>query len=88
MCKALPRLATALSLALAACGTNTPATSPTSVALEAFKPIAASKRDTCETQKSVAEHNSAYDTLKTGKAVVYAAPCRVDKPTTKPPKTS
>lgn len=36
-------------------------------------------------QRAVAEHNSAYDSLKQGREVVYKAPCDVDKP---PPKTS
>lgn len=30
-------------------------------------------------QRDVAAHNAAYDTLKTGKPVVYKAPCDVDK---------
>jgi hypothetical protein len=31
-------------------------------------------------QRAVAEHNSRYDTLKTGAEKVYKAPCDVDKP--------
>jgi hypothetical protein len=47
----------------------------TDSSLQSFKPIQASPKDTCETQKQVAAHNSAYDTLKQGKQVVYTANC-------------
>lgn len=50
-------------------------------ALKSFKAIQASDKDTCETRKQVAEHNSAYDTLKQGKQVVYTASCE-SAPTT------
>jgi hypothetical protein len=39
-------------------------------------------------QRDVAEHNTRYDRLKTGKAVVYKAPCDVDKKPPPEPKTS
>ena len=63
-------------LPLAACSTLTPVSSKG--ALDAFKPISSSKADTCETRREIAEHNSRYDTLKTGKTVVYKAPCDVE----------
>lgn len=66
-------------LPLAACATPTPVL--TSSALDTFEPIRGSVRDTCETQKQIAEHNSKYDTLKKGKAVVYKAPCAMEKAT-------
>jgi hypothetical protein len=44
-------------------------------ALGAFRPITSSVQDTCQTQREVAEHNSRYDTLRTGKEVAYKAPC-------------
>jgi hypothetical protein len=80
------RLALALALALAilplaACETLTPALTKGG-ALDAFKPIANSARAPCGMQREVAEHNSAYDTLKGGRAVTYKAPCDVDR---KPP---
>lgn len=65
-------------LPLAGCSTLTPVSSKG--ALEAFKPISSSKADTCQTRQEVAEHNSRYDTLKTGKPVVYKAPCDVKQP--------
>lgn len=43
--------------------------------VNSFRPIPYSARDTCETQAAVAEHNAVYDTLKTGKPVVYKPPC-------------
>lgn len=46
-----------------------------------------SKADTCETQRQIAVHNSIYDTLKTGKSVVYKAPCET-APKTLEAKTS
>ena len=58
---------------LAACETPTPVTSKG--ALDSFRPISSSPKDTCQTQVEVAEHNSRYDTLKTGKETVYKAQC-------------
>lgn len=70
----LPTLsALALSLALAACAT--PINVATDSSLQSFKTIQASPKDTCETQRQVAAHNSVYDSLKGGKQVVYVAPC-------------
>lgn len=77
--RATPLAAGLLILPLAACAIPTPELTKAG-ALEAFKPIPASPRDTCDTQKAVAAHNSAYDSLKTGKDVTYKAPCQVDKP--------
>lgn len=68
-------LALLVTLPLAGCSTLTPVSSKG--ALDAFKPISASRADTCETRQAVAEHNSRYDTLKTGKPVVYKADCAV-----------
>ncbi len=80
----LPALAAVLSLALGAC--ETPTALLKTSALDAFKPIPNSAQAPCDMQKAVAEHNSVYDTLKTGKEKVYKAPCVVDR---KPePKTS
>lgn len=78
----LPTLpALALSLVLGACAT--PISVSTDSSLQSFKPIQASPKDTCETQKQVAAHNSAYDTLKQGKQVVYTASCSVAPATAK-----
>jgi hypothetical protein len=44
-------------------------------AADAFRPIKASKRDTCATQRQIAAHNSVYDTIRSGKEVVYKAHC-------------
>jgi len=75
------------TLALAACETPTVLTKDG--ALNAFKPIQNSALAPCEMQKDVAEHNSRYDSIKNGKAVVYKAPCQVDKkPVSTEPKTS
>lgn len=65
------------TLALAACETPTQLTKTS--ALDAFKPIQNSPAAPCDMQKDVAEHNSRYDSMKTGKPVVYKAPCQVDK---------
>jgi len=40
-----------------------------------FKTISYSMRDTCETQMQIAAHNSVYETLSSGKPVIYEAPC-------------
>lgn len=37
--------------------------------------------DTEETRKQIVAHNSRYDTLKTGKRVVYADDCPKEAPT-------
>lgn len=79
MRKLLTLCATALSLALAACAT--PINVATDSSLQSFKTIQASPKDTCETQRQVAAHNSVYDSLKGGKQVVYVAPCE-SQPTT------
>lgn len=75
--------ATAAVLA-AGCATHIPILTDQG-ALAAFKPIPNSTRAPCTMQRAVAEHNSRYDTLKTGSEVAYKAPCDVD-PT--PPRTS
>lgn len=69
------------ALAVPGCATHTPQTIDTSV--KSFKAIGSSKRDTCETQQAIAEHNSVYDTLKTGKPVAYVAQCDLNKPVAK-----
>lgn len=71
--KPMPLAALLAILPLAGCSTLTPVSSKG--ALDAFKPITSSKADTCQTRQEIAEHNSRYDTLKTGKPVVYKAPC-------------
>ena len=63
-----------LAITLAGCSTLTPGVTSLGAA-EAFKPIASSPKDTCETQRQIAEHNSRLDTIKTGKEVVYKAHC-------------
>lgn len=74
-------IACVASLLLAGCaGSATPILSTTESALAAFKPIPNSQRAPCVMQRAVAAHNSAYDTLKQGREVVYKAPCDVDKP--------
>jgi len=88
-----PSIALATALALSGCaGNETPTPLTQAGALAAFKPIANSPMAPCVIQRDVAAHNSAYDTIKRGKAVVYKAPCDVDKPAPAPvksePKTS
>ena len=65
------------SLALAGC--STPMSVTTKGALDSFRPLTYSRHDTCATQQEIAEHNSRYDTLKTGKEVVYKAPCASER---------
>lgn len=76
--KVMPLAVAALILPLAACSTPTPELTKAG-ALEAFKPLHASPQDTCSTQREIAQHNSAYDSLKTGKDVTYKASCDADK---------
>ena len=66
-------------LALVPAGCSTPESVTTKGALDSFRPLTMSRRDTCETQREIAEHNSRYDTLKTGKEKVYRAPCEIEK---------
>lgn len=76
--RSLTRGALALAtLPLAGCGTPTLLTKEG--ALAAFKPLRNSLQAPCEMQRDVAEHNSRYDSMKTGNPVTYKAPCDVDK---------
>lgn len=85
-------IALALALAPMAGGCSTLSFVTTEGAVAAFKPIGMSRRDTCETQKQVAEHNSRLETLKSGKETVYKAPCQIEKrnpvPASEPSSTS
>ena len=45
------------------------------VVVGSFEPIAASCKDTPETQIAVAKHNAMLDSIRSGKAVKYQAPC-------------
>lgn len=76
----------ALFPALALAGCETPMSVTTKGALDSFRPLMMSRKDTCGTQREIAEHNSRYETLRTGKETVYRAPCDVDKK--QDPKTS
>lgn len=70
----------ALSLALGACaGPGAIHTVSIDGALRSFKTIPNSKAAPCAMQKAVAAHNSAYDSLRHKREVVYRAPCDVDK---------
>ena len=70
----------ALSPAMAACvGSETLIPLTEAGALGAFQPIQNSRQAPCSVQKAIAAHNSVYDTMKTKKAVVYKAPCDIDK---------
>lgn len=71
------------TLALGAC--ETPSQLTKGGALGAFKPIQNSALAPCPMQRDVAEHNSRYQSVKTGKPVVYKAPCDVDKAKAAPP---
>jgi hypothetical protein len=80
------RIAPALALVVCAltvqgCSTHTQQVVDTGV--RSFKPISSSARDTCDTQRQIAEHNSVYDTLKAGKQIAYVAPCDRNKPVAK-----
>lgn len=68
-----------LSLALLLGACSTPIPLMTTSALQAFKAIPNSRQAPCNLQKSIAEHNSTYDTLRTGKETVYKAPCVIEK---------
>lgn len=81
MSKPLMPLALALALVTGAC--STPISVSSDGGLKYFKPIQAHEKDTCETKRQVAEHNSAYDTLKQGKQVVYTAWCESGPATAK-----
>lgn len=81
MIKSTKRIAPALvlvvcTLLVTGCATHTQVVDTST---RSFKPISYSRNDTCETQQQVAEHNSVYDTLKTGKPVSYVAPCSQNK---------
>lgn len=65
-------------LALGGCSTpisGTEVKPKTRVVVGSFVPIAASSADTCATQIAVAKHNAMLDSIRTGKATKYEAPC-------------
>lgn len=66
--------ASLLTLSLAACSTSTTGTDAKKIA-EAIGHIEPSKKDTCDTQKQIAEQSSKIDTITKGKEVVYKADC-------------
>ena len=50
--------------------------------LRPFKPISSSCQDTEQTRKEIRAHNSVYETLKSGKRIVFTDPCKdQSKPT-------
>jgi hypothetical protein len=76
--KTLTLLALALATPmLGACSTLIPDVTEidASTATKIFRPIRASAKDTCDTQREIAEHNSRYDTLSSGKPQAYKAAC-------------
>lgn len=81
----MPKMFLAMSCALLTGCASMPLPLTKDGALAAFKPIPNSGLAPCAMQRAVAEHNSRYDTLKTGTVTAYKAPCDVDKPA---PKTS
>ncbi len=90
-------LASALAALAAGCAKDSATHIPLTKdgALAAFQPIQNSEKAPCPMQRDVAAHNTAYDSLKRGKPVVYRAPCDMSqkpppvKPAAKPePKTS
>ena len=73
----LPALAFA-TLALGACSTPTSGLVSKSV-IDGLKPITMSRKDTCQTQIEIAEHNTRLEAIKSGKDVTYKAPCQVEE---------
>ena len=69
-----------LSLAGGGCGTSmsVPVTD-----VRQFAPITLSCKDTTATRAQIVAHNSRYDTLKSGKRVIYKDDCPVE-PKAKP----
>ena len=76
-----PPLLALATLALAGCETLTsaPTKLDATAATALYRPIAASRRDTCETQRQVAEHNSRHETLTKGAPVAFKAACDLDQ---------
>lgn len=71
----LKPLALAISLLpVAGCATQTTVIDAAKIA-NTIGHIEPSRKDTCETQKQVAEQSSRIETIKTGKEVVYKAAC-------------
>lgn len=48
--------------------------------VKSFRKISYSRRDTCETQKEIAEHNAVWERLATGKTVAYEVVCPAAPP--------
>lgn len=69
----------ALSLALVAGCANSPSGINAKKVADAIGTITPSRRDTCETQRQIAEQSSRIDTIRQGKEVVYKAPACAPK---------
>lgn len=50
--------------------------------------VSNSTKSPCWQQEQIAAQNSYLDSIKQKRDVVYKPPCRVDRPSAKPPKTS
>jgi hypothetical protein len=77
----------ALPLAACAAGSGQVVQVPI-VSTDPFRPISASCKDTPQTRREIAAHNSVLDTLRTGRDVKYGDPCRpapAAKPKQPPP---
>lgn len=68
-------------------GSETPLPATTKL-LDDMPRVSNSTKSPCWQQEQIAAQNSYLDSIKTKKEVVYKAPCRVDRPSAKPPKTS
>jgi hypothetical protein len=80
---ALPLIA--ISLAGCAAGSGQTYGVPVAV-VDPFKPISSSCKDTPQTRREIAAHNSVLDTLRTGRDVKYGDNCPPGKaPVKKPP---
>lgn len=82
-----PSLASALltSLLLAACsGKEIPALANSKV-LDSLPRVQNSTKSPCWQQEQIAAQNSYVDSIAKGQEVVYAAPCKVDKPAKEAP---
>ena len=62
--------------ALGLAGCSTPINVAPDTSLQSFKPITLSCQDTPETRSQIVAHNSVFDSLKTGKKVVYRDGCQ------------
>lgn len=69
-----------VAISLAGCAASGQAVNVPVAVVDPFKPISSSCKDTRQTRREIAAHNSVLDTLRSGRDVKYGDPCLTQQP--------